>query len=947
MKILPQSLGSRLFLLYAAVLLMALGTGLFLFYRYHLYQRLEDVQATATVLTDVMARTIQESVIIGDYDTVKRMLETVVSQTPFDRAAFIDLSGATILVGAEGQTRGYVPPWLLELLADRLFDVNRVIAAGGQDYGVLRLSFDIATAAEELWGLTKAALGLALASLLLGLTVVRILLMRWLTNLSDLKALEERIRVGELDAQAQLTQDAPLEIRQAIEMVNRTAASLRNQFGQRIDALMDALVQHKNALDQTAIVSEIDGQGRISVVNDLYCDTVGVAREQAVGQAMRSGDAPFLPPDGVWRGDVCTVRGDGSPLWLSRTVVPIYDSARAIEKWICIDVDISAQKQAEEDLRTAYRESQELAKRHLKAILDAVGEGVVIADRNGVILDVNRATVEIFAADRAALVGASLNDLVVSRAAAATAATVASLTGPPPAAAVAGADADGAVAPPTGDASMAGRSHEEVGRRGDGALFPIELALGDLNAVGIPQVIGIIRDITERKKYEETLQLAKEMAEAGSRAKSDFLTTISHEIRTPMNGVLGMLTLLEYEALAPDLRDKVLVARQSAEALLRILDDVLDFSKLEAGRIDIEPEPCDPEAVCESVVHLLRAKAEDKGLTLTSRMLPSVPPLIVADPARLRQILLNLVGNAIKFTSSGYVAVRARRGADLPDGRFMMEFEIEDTGIGISPEAERTLFQRFTQADSTITRRFGGTGLGLAICKDLCRLMGGTIRVDSAPGQGSVFTFTIACRAADSTTVLTVAAVNTGTALPPSLPHSLPHSLPMSPPAPPPGGANGVPSADPALPPLRVLVVDDNEVNRNVAAAMLTRVGHSVAFATNGIEAVDAVMQQPFDLVLMDLQMPEMDGLMATQRIRQMPPPQGTLPIVAFTAHASSGTWATCAEVGMDALATKPVRPKLLFAAMAEAMEKAATRPLAPVPAPTAPDAVLEGLPPH
>ncbi len=940
MKILPQSLGSRLFLLYAAVLLMALGIGLFLFYRYHLYQRLEDVQATATVLTDVMARTIQESVIIGDYDTVKRMLETVVSQTPFDRAAFIDLSGATILVGAEGQTRGYVPPWLLELLADRLFDVNRVIAAGGQDYGVLRLSFDIAAAAEELWGLTKAALGLAFASLLLGLTVVRVVLMRWLTNLSDLKALEERIRVGELDAQAQLTQDAPLEIRQAIEMVNRTAASLRNQFGQRIDALMDALVQHKNALDQTAIVSEIDGQGRISVVNDLYCDTVGVARAQAVGQAMRNGDAPFMPPDGVWRGDVCTVRGDGSPLWLSRTVVPIYDSARAIEKWICIDVDISAQKQAEEDLRVAYRESQELAKRHLKAILDAVGEGVVIADRDGVILDVNRATVEIFASDRSALVGASLNDLVVSRAAAATAATVASLTGPPPSS---DGETGGAVVAPTSDTGAAGRSHEEVGRRGDGALFPIELALGDLNAVGIPQVIGIIRDITERKKYEETLQLAKEMAEAGSRAKSDFLTTISHEIRTPMNGVLGMLTLLEYEALAPDLRDKVLVARQSAEALLRILDDVLDFSKLEAGRIDIEPEPCDPEAVCESVVHLLRAKAEEKGLTLTSRMLPSVPLLIVADPARLRQILLNLVGNAIKFTSSGYVAVRARRGADLPDGRFMMEFEIEDTGIGISPEAERTLFQRFTQADNTITRRFGGTGLGLAICKDLCRLMGGTIRVDSAPGQGSVFTFTIACRAADSTTVLTVAAVNTGTALPPSLPHS----LPMSPPAPPPGGANGVPSADPALPPLRVLVVDDNEVNRNVAAAMLTRVGHSVAFATNGIEAVDAVMQQPFDLVLMDLQMPEMDGLMATQRIRRMPPPQGTLPVVAFTAHASSGTWATCAEVGMDALATKPVRPKLLFAAMAEGLRNAAARTHAPIPSPAAPDAAFEDLPSH
>jgi PAS domain S-box-containing protein len=871
LKILPQSLGTRLFLLYAAVLLMALCVGLFLFYRYHLYQRLDDVQMTAGVLIEVMARTIQESVIIGDYDTVKRMLETVVTQTPFDRASFIDLSGATISIGGESQAKGYVPGWLTALLAERLYDVNRVIAAGGQDYGVLRLSFDVAAAAEELWALTKAALELAFASLVIGLTVVRVLLMRWLTNLSDLKSLEERIRVGELDAQAQLTQDAPLEIRQAIEMVNRTAASLRNQFGQRIDALMDALVQHKNALDQTAIVSEIDAQGRINVVNDLYCDTVGIERERVVGHALPNGDAQFVPSDEIWRGDIRTTRGDGSPLWLSRTVVPIYDRARSIEKWICIDVDISAQKLAEEELRATYRESQELARRHLKAILDAVGEGVVIADQTGVILDVNRATVEIFGADRSALVGAPLSDLVVSRAAGEDQRPLLTVV-----------DSSGAH----------GRSQEEVGRRGDGAVFPIELALGDLSVVGVPQVIGIIRDISERKKFEENLQNAKEMAEAGSRAKSEFLTTISHEIRTPMNGVLGMLTLLEYEALALEQRDKVSVARQSAEALLRILDDVLDFSKLEAGRIEVEAENCDPEAICESVTQVLRTKAEEKGLSLICRMLPSVPPAIVTDPARLRQILFNLVGNAIKFTTSGHVALRARRLTDAPDGRFLMEFEVEDTGIGIAPEAGRTLFQRFTQADNTITRRFGGTGLGLAICKDLCELLGGTIRVESAPGQGSVFTFTIACRPGEP----------------------VESAAPLA-----------VEAAGP-LPPLSVLVVDDNAVNRNVAAAMLTREGHRVAFATNGIEAIDEVMKQPFDLVLMDVQMPDMDGLTATRHIRQLPPPQGALPVVAFTAHASTATWETCAEAGMDALATKPIRPKLLFAAMASALQKARDR---------------------
>ena len=885
----PQSLSARIFLLYAAMFSLCIVLSLSLYFHHYISQRLEDAQMTAGMLIEVTAQAIQESVIIGDYDAVKRTMETAVTHTSFDRVAFIDLSGARIALGQEGRTKGYVPRWLTDLFAERFYDVNRVISAGGRDYGVLRLSFDSATASEEVWSLIKATLTLTLGGLVVGLAVVRLLLMRWLTNLNTLKALEERVQIGELDAQAQLMQSAPLEIRQAIDVVNRTALSLRNQFGQRIDALMDALVQHKNALDQTAIVSEIDAEGRVTVVNDLYCDTLGVERGDVVGRPLAmDGESPatlsaILSAD-IWRGVVRRTRRDGSALWLNRTVIPIFDSQpaideraidqRAIEKWICIDLDISAQKLAEEELRVAYRQSEEMAERHLKAILDAVGDGVVIANQQGVITDVNRATQEIFGIPRDGLVGQPLTVLMAEDAAVRHDARMTDYL-------------------ESRVAHVIGRTREDTGRRGNGELFPIELAVGNLESVGIPLFIGIVRDITERRKTQESLRRAKEMAEAGSRAKSEFLATMSHEIRTPMNGVLGMLSLLDYEDLKPDHRDKLTVARQSAESLLHILDDILDFSKLEAGRIAVELETCDPGYIAESVVQVLLPRAAEKGLDLTCRMQPSVPAAVVTDPTRLRQILYNLVGNAIKFTESGHVAVRARRAKELDGGRVLLEFEIEDTGIGITPEAAKTLFQRFTQADSSITRRFGGTGLGLAICKDLCTLLGGTIRVDSAPGRGSVFIFSIGCTIGDPAAIHSAAAA---------------------------AATEDPDKAPEALPTLRILAVDDNPVNRNVVEAMLVRQGHAVTLAGNGLEAVDAVMRQRFDVVLMDVQMPEMDGLTATRRIRQLPEPQSRTPVVALTAHASEAAWKECAAAGMNAFATKPIRLPQLFAAIATAV---------------------------
>ena len=599
-----------------------------------------------------------------------------------------------------------MPDWLTGLLAECFFDVNRIIAAGGRDYGVLRLSFNIAEASEEIWSLIKATLMVTLGGLVVGLAVVRLLLMRWLTNLNTLKALEERVQVGELDAQAQAMQSAPLEIRQAIDVVNRTALSLRSQFGQRIDALMDALVQHKNALDQTAIVSEIDAQGRITIVNDFYCDVLGVDRDQAIGQFLTLDDgAAFTPSTDIWRGTVRLARRDGDVLWLSRTVIPIYDSARAVEKWICIDVDISAQKLAEEELRVAYHRSDEMAERHLKAILDAVGDGVVIADRDGVITDINRATQEIFGIPREGLIGRPLAVLMEDRAAAEH-------------------DERMHEYQRSRMAKVVGRTREDTGRRGNGDLFPIELAVGDLESVGIPLFICIVRDISERRRTQENLREAKEMAEAGSRAKSEFLATMSHEIRTPMNGVLGMLSLLEHDELQPEQWQKVTVARQSAEACFtysttywtsrswRRAGSTWSWKPATSARSRRRSSRSSPQGRGEGPEPDLPDAALGAG---RRRHRPDAAAPDTVQPGGER--------HQVHRSPATWPCAPGWAG-ELDDGRVLLEFEVEDTGIGITPDAAKALFQRFTQADSSITRRFGGTGLGLAICKDLCALLG-------------------------------------------------------------------------------------------------------------------------------------------------------------------------------------------------------------------------------
>jgi PAS domain S-box-containing protein len=516
----------------------------------------------------------------------------------------------------------------------------------------------------------------------------------------------------------------------------------------------------------------------------------------------------------------------------------------------------------------ALRESAE----KFKTIFDNMQDGYILSNPDGLITLVNPAAVRMLRyPSEAALLGKSMERDVFAD------------------------PADRAALKAKLAATGQTTGHKATFRRADGELLIVEgnvrmLREADGRLAGIE---GVLRDMTTHYQTQAELIETREAAMAATRAKSEFLANMSHEIRTPLNAIVGLGHLLQGSELPAQQREHVNRILASSQMLLQAVNDVLDVSKIEARKLELEQTRFDLGELVDGVADLLTVPARDKGLTLALRVAAEVPRQLIGDPLRLRQVLTNLVGNAVKFTERGTVVlgVAPADSAGAPGDRVTrLRFFVRDTGIGIAPSELAKIFEPFTQADGSTTRRFGGTGLGLTICRQLVEMMGGKLDVESTPGAGSTFSFTVPFEVSPVIETLAGAASTAG-----------------------PAGAG----APVALRGLRVLVAEDNVINQEVARELLEAAGINVVIADNGLQAVEAATAAGarFDAIVMDMQMPEMDGIEATRAIRAHPV-AGGVPIIAMTAHALADERDRCLAGGMNDHVAKPVEPAMLYEAL-------------------------------
>ncbi|WP_417683730.1 PAS domain S-box protein [Roseibium sp.] len=555
-------------------------------------------------------------------------------------------------------------------------------------------------------------------------------------------------------------------------------------------------------------------------------------------------------------------------------------------------VDITELKRREQEIKR----SGDL----LRNVVAASFDGVIVMDAEGVVIDYNPAAEEIFGWSHEEIIGRPMSTYII------------------PERHRSGHYNGLQKFLQTGIGPVIGQRIEVEALHKNGNEIFVELAIRNTVTEDGPLFVGYIRDITEQRAAEAALREAKERAEIANEAKAKFLAMMSHEIRTPLNGVLGILSLLRSTSLDKKQLDYVQTARESGKALLSLINDILDFTKLEAGRMELDASAFDLRAVADGVVNLFVPAARDKGITLNLEYPPATPHQVIGDPGRLRQIILNLVSNAVKFTEFGGVTLSVsgeKSSGKTADFKIM----IRDTGIGIPEDKHEALFGNFVTVDTSYSRKFGGSGLGLAICDQLVQLMGGTIGFDSKPGIGSCFWVKLSLQLADTAHVAT-----------PTSPRNAPDRLPEN---------------------IRILLAEDNPTNQIVVGHLLENAGCNADLVSNGEEAVIAARTTVYDCILMDVSMPHMDGIEATEHIRRDSLNQAT-PIIALTAYALKGDRERFLSSGMDEVLPKPFeQSELIFAIMRSTSlsapdgHSAQDTSTSPVEGPSAAEKIMASMP--
>ena len=631
-------------------------------------------------------------------------------------------------------------------------------------------------------------------------------------------------------------------------------------------------------------------RGRIEYVNRAFEQTTGFTREEAIGQTpaiLQSGMQPTafyrdlwetIADGRQWQGEFQNRRKDGTLYWQWATISPVVDEKGEIQCYVAIQNDVTEKRRVTEELRRSQQS--------MKTILESLPVGLAIIGDDHSIRYVNEPALELTGHDSAdGIIGSSCKEVFCRK------------------------ECDGCPKQVMGHIGEIAQADEFLLAHSDGTEIPVLRTLVPVTVQGENVILVVFVDISQRKQAEEelheyaaaleeanqSLREYSEAADTATRAKSEFLANMSHEIRTPMTAILGFSELLlgegEIDRAPPERISALSTIQRNGRYLLELINDILDLSKIEAGKIELEETECSPIQVVSDAVSLMRVRADAKNLALDADYEGLIPETIRTDPLRLRQVLINLLGNAIKFTELGAVRLKVRLLATLGASSKLV-FEVSDTGIGMTTEQTQRLFQPFTQADNSTSRRFGGTGLGLTISKRLAEMMGGDIALTSQHAVGSTFSLTIDPGSLEGVSMIDATETHCPTPETPSEPTPIPEILSC-----------------------QILLAEDGPDNQRLIAFLLRKAGAHVDLAEDGLVAYEKATQRlnegrPYDVILMDMQMPVMDGYQATRKLRESGYDR---PIIAVTANAMAGDREECLAVGCDDFATKPIDRRALL----------------------------------